>query len=74
LPAPLPRTGSTAAVDLHAEMHPAREIGGDFYDYFMLDDERLALTIADVVGRAFRPRSSWRSRARSCAAWTVSPI
>jgi sigma-B regulation protein RsbU (phosphoserine phosphatase) len=32
-------------------MHPAREIGGDFYDYFMLDDERLALTIADVVGK-----------------------
>ena len=51
LPAPLPRTGPSAAVDLHAEMHAAREIGGDFYDYFMLDDEHLALTIADVAGK-----------------------
>jgi sigma-B regulation protein RsbU (phosphoserine phosphatase) len=32
-------------------MHPAREIGGDFYDYFPLGDERLAVTIADVSGK-----------------------
>jgi phosphoserine phosphatase RsbU/P len=51
LPAPLPHAGPTAVVDLHAEMHPAREIGGDFYDYFMLDDEHLAVTIADVAGK-----------------------
>ena len=51
LPPPLPRDGPAAAVDLHGEMHPAREIGGDFYDYFLLGDTHLALTIADVSGK-----------------------
>jgi phosphoserine phosphatase RsbU/P len=43
--------GAGAAVDLHAEMHPAREIGGDFYDYFLIGDDRLAITVADVSGK-----------------------
>jgi phosphoserine phosphatase RsbU/P len=51
LPRPLPREGALAVVDLHAEMHPAREIGGDFYDYFLIDDDRLAVTVADVSGK-----------------------
>jgi serine phosphatase RsbU (regulator of sigma subunit) len=51
LPTALSHAASAAAVDLYAEMHPAREIGGDFYDYFMLDRDRLALTIADVAGK-----------------------
>jgi serine phosphatase RsbU (regulator of sigma subunit) len=51
LPPPLVRSGPTAAIDLHAEMHPAREIGGDFYDFFLVDDEHLALTLADVSGK-----------------------
>jgi serine phosphatase RsbU (regulator of sigma subunit) len=51
LPRPLAREGSLAVIDLHAEMHPAREIGGDFYDYFLIDDDRLALTVADVSGK-----------------------
>src|SRR5258708_35538405 len=48
LPGPLDREGTTAAVDLHAEMHPAREIGGDFYGYFLIDQNRLAFTRADA--------------------------
>jgi phosphoserine phosphatase RsbU/P len=52
---PLAGDGAAAAAgvpfDLYAEMHPAREIGGDFYDYFMLDRTRLAVTIADVSGK-----------------------
>lgn len=51
LPGPLPREGPAARVDLHAEMHPARDIGGDFYDYFLIGDDRLALTVADVSGK-----------------------
>lgn len=51
LPTALSRDGVLAAVDLHAEMHPAREIGGDFYDFFLLDDEHLAVTVADVSGK-----------------------
>jgi serine phosphatase RsbU (regulator of sigma subunit) len=51
LPVPLPQSGAAAAVDLYAEMHPARDIGGDFYDYFLLGEDRLAVTIADVSGK-----------------------
>jgi serine phosphatase RsbU (regulator of sigma subunit) len=51
LPGPLSREGLAGRVDLHAEMHPAREIGGDFYDYFLIDGDRLAVTVADVSGK-----------------------
>lgn len=37
--------------DLYATMTPAKEISGDFYDYFMIDDIHLALVIADVSGK-----------------------
>jgi phosphoserine phosphatase RsbU/P len=51
LPGPLRHEGAARAVDLHAEMHPAREIGGDFYDFFLLDERWLAVTVADVSGK-----------------------
>ena len=34
--------------ELYASMDPAKEVGGDFYDYFLIDDDHLALVIADV--------------------------
>lgn len=37
--------------DLHAELSPANEISGDFYDYFKLGDDRLAIAVADVSGK-----------------------
>ena len=36
---------------LYAKMDPAMEVGGDFYDFYMLDDDHLVLTIADVSGK-----------------------
>ena len=48
LPNLLPEATDTAEYDLFASMNPAREVGGDFYDYFMLDDHTLAFLIADV--------------------------
>ena len=45
LPATLP---VTEHFDVHAEMTPAREIGGDFYDFFSVDEFRMGLVIADV--------------------------
>ncbi len=37
--------------DIFASMDPAKEVGGDFYDFFMIDDDHLALLIADVSGK-----------------------
>ncbi|MBQ7678111.1 MAG: SpoIIE family protein phosphatase [Lachnospiraceae bacterium] len=36
---------------LFASMDPAKEVGGDFYDFFMVDDNRIALVMADVSGK-----------------------
>lgn len=37
--------------DIYATMDPAKEVGGDFYDYFMLDDHTIGLVMADVSGK-----------------------
>ena len=37
--------------DLYAESLPAREMGGDFYDFFLIDTHRLGVVIADVSGK-----------------------
>ena len=36
---------------LYASMTPAKEVGGDFYDFFFIDDDHLALVMADVSGK-----------------------
>ena len=38
-------------IDLYATMTPAKEIGGDFYDFFLIDEDHLALAIADVASK-----------------------
>ena len=37
--------------DIYATMDPAKAVGGDFYDFFMVDDDHLCLMIADVSGK-----------------------
>jgi serine phosphatase RsbU (regulator of sigma subunit)/CHASE2 domain-containing sensor protein len=37
--------------DLHASMEPAKEVGGDLYDFFMVDDTRLFMLVGDVSGK-----------------------
>ena len=37
--------------DLYASMDAAKEVGGDFYDYFLIDDDHLCLVMADVSGK-----------------------
>ena len=37
--------------DIFAKMIPAREVGGDFYDFFFVDPERLAFVVGDVSGK-----------------------
>lgn len=38
-------------VELFASMDPAKEVGGDFYDFFLVDDDHLCLVMADVSGK-----------------------
>ena len=38
-------------VDIYAYIKPAREVGGDFYDFFLIDDEHLCMIIGDVAGK-----------------------
>jgi len=38
-------------ISLHALLHPAKAVGGDFYDFFYIDDEHLCFVIADVSGK-----------------------
>jgi len=37
--------------DIYAQMTPAKEVGGDFYDFFMINKYKLAIVIADVSGK-----------------------
>ena len=37
--------------NIYASMNPAKEVGGDFYDFFLIDESHLALVIADVSGK-----------------------
>lgn len=43
--------GKEKGVDIFANMHPAKEVGGDFYDFFFVDEDHLAVLIADVSGK-----------------------
>ena len=51
LPATFPPYPDRTEFDIYAFMQPAKEIGGDFYDFFLQDDDHLALVIADVSGK-----------------------
>ena len=64
-----------SAFDLYALMDPAREVGGDFYDFFYVDPTHLALVIADVSGKGIpaamfmmRAKTAIRSQAESGSA------
>ncbi len=42
---------SRADFELFATMTPAKKVGGDFYDFYFLDEKHLAITVADVSGK-----------------------
>ena len=51
IPHTFPAFPGRSDFDIYACMTPAKEVGGDFYDFFMIDDDHLAMTIADVAGK-----------------------
>ena len=50
--------------EICAVMDPAREVGGDFYDFFFVDRDRIALVIADVSGKGI-PAALFMMRAKT---------
>ncbi len=51
LPHKFPAFPDRSEFDIFASMTPAKEVGGDFYDMFMVDDDNLAIVMADVSGK-----------------------
>ncbi len=51
LPRIFPYLPEREEFDIYATMTPAKEVGGDFYDFFMIDDDHIAIVIADVSGK-----------------------
>lgn len=51
LPCIFPAFPDRPEFDIYATMNPAKEVGGDFYDFFMVDETHLAIVIADVSGK-----------------------
>lgn len=51
LPRIFPAFPDRREFDIYATMTPAKEVGGDFYDFFLVDGDHLALTMADVSGK-----------------------
>lgn len=51
-------------LDIAASMQPEKEVGGDLYDYFMVDDRNLIFTVADVSGEGL-PASLFMVRAKT---------
>ena len=51
LPRIFPAFPERKEFDIYASMNPAKEVGGDFYDFFFVDDKHLALVMADVSGK-----------------------
>lgn len=64
LPNQFPAFPGRTDFDIHASMTAARSVGGDFYDYFLIDDDHLALVIGDVSGKGV-PAALFMSSART---------
>ena len=59
LPNEFPAFPDRKEFDIFASMDPAKEVGGDFYDFFMVDDDHLAMVMADVSGKGVPAALLW---------------
>lgn len=64
LPRTFPPFPDIDAFNIYASMNAAREVGGDFYDFFLIDDHTLGFLIADVSGKGI-PASLFMMAAKS---------
>ena len=51
LPRIFPAFPERSEFDIYASMTPAKEVGGDFYDFFLVDEDHIGLVMADVSGK-----------------------
>lgn len=63
---------ATDDVEIFAELLPAKEVGGDFYDYIMLDSTHVAIVIGDVSGKA-TPGAMWMMKTVTCLEDLIRP-
>ncbi len=64
VPDEFPSGLGAVGVDVHAALHPARQIGGDLYDCFQVGEDRLCVAVADVSGKG-TPAALFMARTRS---------
>lgn len=64
LPGTFPAYPKRKDFDIYAVMRPAKEVGGDFYDFYMTDENKLHLVIADVSGKGI-PAAMFMMRAKT---------
>lgn len=64
LPSTFPAFPDRKEFDIYASMHPAKEVGGDFYDFYFSNQEHFHFTIADVSGKGI-PAALFMMRAKS---------
>ena len=51
MPTTFPAFPDRNEFDIYATVEPAKEVGGDFYDFFLIDEDHLAMVVADVSGK-----------------------
>lgn len=76
LPMTFPPFPERKEFDLFASMDPAREVCGDFYDFFLIDEDHLGLVIADVSGKGIPAAlfmSVSKAMIKNCAMSGLSP-
>ncbi|HEY6993409.1 MAG TPA: SpoIIE family protein phosphatase [Xanthobacteraceae bacterium] len=64
VPQSFPQPTAAFPLDLHASMEPAREVGGDLYDFFATEDGMLCFLIGDVSGKGM-PAALFMARTKS---------
>ncbi len=64
LPSVFPPFPNRREFDIYAQMDTAKEVGGDFYDFYMLDDSTIAFLIADVSGKGI-PAAMFMMKAKT---------
>ena len=72
LPKIFPPFPDDPQIDLFALIEPAREVGGDFYDFFSVDDDRLCFVIGDVSGKGV-PASLFMAITKTLIKVTTTP-